>query len=76
MMTYEDRQHYRELRERAEALRAELQEGDPEGALSRAEALRLVELLEATLDRVSPERWDHSMEIIAGEVMRRLPTPL
>ena len=39
----------------------------------------LVKLVEVALESVSPERIDHLMEVIAGEVMRRgggMPTPL
>jgi len=54
-------------------------EGDPTEPLTRAEADRILKLVEAALESVSPERIDHLMELIAGEVMRRvggMPTPL
>ena len=78
-MTYEERQRYRELREELEALKQEVAQGDPNGSLTRAEAARILHLVEAALESVSPERIDHLMEVIAGEVMRRvggMPTPL
>lgn len=78
-MTYEERQRYRELRDELEALRQELSDADPSQPLSRGEALRLISLIDAALDGVSPERWDHLMEVVAGEVARRvggMPTPL
>ncbi len=78
-MTYEERQRYRELRDQLEALRQELSEADPSEPLTRAEAVRLLSLIEAALDGVSPDRWDHLMEVVASEVMRRvggMPTPL
>ena len=78
-MTYEERQRYRELRDELEALSQELADGDPAAPLTRAEAQRILKLVEAALESVSPERIDHLMEIIAGEVMRRvggMPTPL
>lgn len=71
-MTYEERQRYQELRERLEGLKQELAEADPEQALSRGEALRLLELVEAALDTASPERWDNLMETIASEITRRV----
>ncbi|UCG76187.1 MAG: hypothetical protein JSV95_02470 [Gemmatimonadota bacterium] len=71
-MTYEERQRYRELREELEALSAELATGDPAVPLTRAEALRLVKLIDAALEGVSPERWDNLMEVIAGEITRRV----
>jgi hypothetical protein len=74
-MTYEERQRYRELRDELEALTQELSDDDPTAPLTRAEAQRILKLVEG----VSPERIDRLMEIIAGEVMRRvggMPTPL
>ena len=56
-MTYEERQLHRELGEALEELRQDLSTGDPSEPLTRAEALRMVELIEAALERVSPERW-------------------
>lgn len=78
-MSYEERQRYRELREKLDALKQMLAEADQEEPLTRAEAARMLELVEAALEGVSPERLDHLMEVIAGEVMRRvggMPTPL
>ena len=78
-MSYEERQRYRELREKLDALKQMLAEADQEEPLTRAEAARIVDLVEAALEGVSPERLDHLMEVIAGEVMRRvggMPTPL
>ncbi|MEJ2311285.1 MAG: hypothetical protein P8Y10_01070 [Gemmatimonadales bacterium] len=78
-MTYEERQRYRELRDELEALKQELAEGDPTEPLTRTQADRILKLVEAALESVSPERIDRLMELIAGEVMRRvggMPTPL
>lgn len=78
-MTYEERQRYRELREELEALEQKLADDDPAEPLTRAEARRILKLVEVALESVSPERIDHLMELIAGEVMRRvggMPTPL
>ena len=78
-MTYEERQLHRELGEALEELRQDLSTGDPSEPLTRAEALRMVELIDAALERVSPERWDHYLTVIADEVTRRVgsfPTPL
>ena len=71
-MTYEERQRYRELRERLDDLREEWAAGDPETPLTRAEAQRLLDLVEAALERVSPESWDNLMEVIATEITRRV----
>ncbi len=78
-MTYEERQRYRELREELEALEQKLVDEDPAAPLTCADARRILKLVEAALESVSPERIDHLMELIAGEVMRRvggMPTPL
>ena len=78
-MTYEERQSYRELRDELEDLEQMLADDDPAEPLTRAEARRILKLVEAALESVSPERIDHLMELIAGEVMRRvggMPTPL
>lgn len=78
-MTYEERQRYRELRDELEALKQELAKGDPTEPLTRTQADRILKLVEAALESVSPERIDRLMELIAGEVMRRvggMPTPL
>ena len=70
-MTYEERQHYRELRERVESLREEL-DGDTDVAVTRGQALRLLELVDAALEGTSPERWDRTLEVIVSEVSRRI----
>lgn len=70
-MTYEERQQYRELRERLEAARDRLMEGPAEAPLTRGEALELLALLEASVERMSPERWDRALDVIAEEAARR-----
>lgn len=70
-MTYLERHQHRELRERADRLRRRLEEGDSEDPLTRKEALELLELVDGALERMSPERWDHTMEVIAEEAARR-----
>lgn len=70
-MTYEERQQYRDLRQRVEALGAALDEGAPDEPVTRAEARELLALVDAALERMSPERWDRAMEAIAGEAARR-----
>ena len=70
-MTYEDRQRYRELREGVDALRGQLEEGDPDAPVTRGEVLRLLALLDAVVERASPERWDRAMGAIAEEAARR-----
>lgn len=70
-MTYLDRQQHRALKERAEELRERLEAGDDGEPLTRGEAVELVELIEGTLDRSSPERWDNALEVIAEEAARR-----
>lgn len=70
-MTYEERQRYRELRERAEALEDRFREGEPGEPLTRGEALELLSLIDAALERMSPERWDLALEAIAEEAARR-----
>ena len=71
-MTYEERQRYQELRDRLEDLKQELADADPAEPLTRGEASRLLELVEAALDTASPERWDNLMETIASEITRRV----
>lgn len=71
-MTYEERQRYRELKERVEELSRRLAQGEAEEALSRGEARDLVEILEATVEGLSPERWDRAMDTIAEEAARRV----
>lgn len=70
-MTYEDRQQYRGLRERLEAARDLLEEGPADAPLTRGEARELLALLEAAVERMSPERWDRALEVIAEEAARR-----
>ncbi|MFQ5888767.1 MAG: hypothetical protein ACE5JR_01805 [Gemmatimonadota bacterium] len=70
-MTYEERQRYQELRERIAALRSALQEEDSDGPVTRAELLDLLDIVEAAVERMSPERWDRALEAIAGEAARR-----
>ena len=69
-MTYEDRESYRGLMELTTTLRLRL-EGDDDAPVSRAEARELLDLLEGTLERSSPERWDLVMEAVAHEAARR-----
>lgn len=70
-MTYEERQQHRALVEKAEELRQHLEEGRGEAALTRDEALQLVDLVEGALERTSPERWDNALEVVAEEAARR-----
>jgi hypothetical protein len=70
-MTYEDRQHYRQQRVALEELRGRIESGDPESPLTRSEALEILELLEQMAERISPERWDQTLEAIVGEAARR-----
>lgn len=70
-MTYEERQQYRELRDRVEALEERLSRGEGEAPMTREEGRELLRLLEAAVERMSPERWDHAMEAIASEAARR-----
>lgn len=70
-MTYLERKKYRMLRGRAEELRESLEEGDPDAPLTRGEALEMLELVNEALERMSPDRWDHLMEVVAEEAARR-----
>lgn len=70
-MTYEDRQRYRDLQERVTDLRERLEEGVAERPVTAAEALELLELVEASIERVSPDRWDRALEVVAQEAARR-----
>lgn len=70
-MTYEERQRYQELREEIDDLREGLERGRPEEPLTREEARRLLGLVDAAIERMSPERWDRAMESIAREAARR-----
>lgn len=70
-MSYEERQLYREIRERLDALRAKLDEGAPDEPLTRGEARELLALLAAAVEQSSPERWDRALDAIAEEAARR-----
>lgn len=70
-MTYEERQQHKELRDRLDALRDRIAEGAPDEPLTREEGRELLGLLEAALERQSPERWDRAMDAIAEEAARR-----
>ncbi|MFQ5688728.1 MAG: hypothetical protein ACE5HQ_00465 [Gemmatimonadota bacterium] len=73
-MTYEERQQHRQLGERLHALREALEQGSPSAPVSRVEALELLAILEAVIDRLSPERWDRTLEMVAEEASRRAAT--
>ena len=70
-MTWEERQLYQDGRTRIQELRTRLGEGASDDALTRGEALEILELLEMFADRMSPERWDRALEAIANEAARR-----
>ena len=70
-MTYEERQLYRELRERLDALRERMSEGAPDEPLTREDGREILAVLDATVERMSPERWDRAMDSIAEEAARR-----
>jgi hypothetical protein len=70
-MTWEERQRYQDGRTRLDDLRARLEDGSPEEALSRGEAIEILDLLTVFAERVSPERWDRALEAIAHEAARR-----
>ncbi len=70
-MTYEERQQYRELKDRIEGLRERLTEGAPGRPVSREEAAALLDLVDVAVERMSPERWDRAMDAIAEEAARR-----
>ncbi|MGW8284045.1 MAG: hypothetical protein ACWGON_12160 [Gemmatimonadota bacterium] len=70
-MTWEERQRYQEGRSRLEELRARLADEPADGPLSRGEALEILDLLESFAERMSPERWDRALEVIADEAARR-----
>lgn len=70
-MTYEERQQYREVKDRIEALRERLSEGPSGRPVSREEAADLLDLVDAAVERMSPERWDRAMDAIAEEAARR-----
>lgn len=71
-MTYAERQRYRELMEEVESLRERPERGERQAPLTRDEALALLGLVEASIERVSPERWDRALEAVAGEAVRRI----
>lgn len=70
-MTYEERQRYRHLREELDSLREELEAGDPGEPLTRGEALEILSLVDAAIERMSPERWDRALDAVASEAARR-----
>lgn len=70
-MTYEERQRYKQLVEEVEDLRGMLEAGDPEEPVTRREALELLSLVEAAVQRMSPERWDRALDAVAREAARR-----
>lgn len=70
-MTYEERQRYRQLRDEVEALRDRLEAGDPDEPLTRGEALEILALVDAAVERMSPERWDRALDAVAREAARR-----
>ncbi len=70
-MDYEDRERYRALGDRIDALRERLEEGGAAAPLTREEARELLALLEIAVDRLSPERWDRLMDTVAHEAARR-----
>ncbi len=71
-MTWEERERYQAGRSRLEDLRVRLADGSPEDALSRGDALEILDLLEMFAERMSPERWDRTLEVIADEAARRV----
>lgn len=70
-MTWEERERYQAGRSRLDELRVRLADGSPEDALSRGDALEILDLLEMFAERMSPERWDRTLEVIADEAARR-----
>ncbi len=70
-MTWEERKRYQDGRDRLEELRDRLAGEPADAPLSRAEALEILDLLEAFAERMSPERWDRALEAIAHEAARR-----
>jgi len=70
-MTYQERQRFKQLVEEVEVLRERLEEGDPEEPVTRGEALELLSLVEAAVQRMSPERWDRALDAVAQEAARR-----
>lgn len=70
-MTYEERQRYRQLRDEVEELRDRLDEGEPDRPVTRGEAIEILDLVDAAIERMSPERWDHALDAVAREAARR-----
>ena len=70
-MTYQERQRYKQLRDEVEALREELESGDRDEPLTRGEALEILALVDAAVERMSPERWDRALDAVAQEAARR-----
>lgn len=70
-MTYQERQRYKQLVDEADALRERLEEGDPEEPVTRGEVLELLSLVDAAIQRMSPERWDRALDAVAQEAARR-----
>jgi hypothetical protein len=70
-MTWEERQRYQEGRTRLDELRDRLADGSSAEALTRGEAIEILDLLEVFAERMSPERWDRALEAIAHEAARR-----
>lgn len=52
-------------------LRERLGQGDADRAITADEALELLEVVEASIERMSPERWDRALEVVAREAARR-----
>lgn len=74
-MTYQERQQYRDLRERIDALGERLGEGDADAPITRREGRELLELINAAVERMSPERWDRALDAVAEEAARRSGSP-
>lgn len=70
-MTYQERQRYRQLRDEVDTLREKLEAGDPDEPLTRGEALEILSLVDAAVERMSPERWDRALDAVAQEAARR-----
>lgn len=70
-MTYQERQRYKQLRDEVEALREELESGDRDEPLTRGEALEILALVDAAVERMSPARWDRALDAVAQEAARR-----
>ncbi len=70
-MTYQERQRYKQLVDEVETLRERLEEGEADAPVTRGEALDLLALVEAAIQRMSPERWDRALDAVAREAARR-----